>query len=772
MKKILIGLAGLIILTGLMIAGYAAFLFKTLPNPEIFDERQIAQSTKIYDRTGEILLYELYGEQKRTVVPFDRIPELVKKATLAIEDQNFYKHGGVDWRAVFRATLANLRSGRVVQGGSTITQQLAKNVFLKPERTLVRKIKELVLAWRLEQKYNKDEILELYLNQIPYGSNAYGIEAAAQTYFNKSARDLEPQEIALLVSLPKAPSYYSPWGAHRDELLTRKDFVLDQLQLAADKDKEIPLAPPAVRIKAPHFVIAVQDYLINQYGEDYVRGAGLKVTTTLDWPLQELAEKVAADGASRNTELYQGTNAALVAEDGKTGQVLAMVGSRNYFDTEIDGNFNVATQGLRQPGSAIKPFAYLTAFSKGYTPETVLFDLETEFDTTEKPEKSYKPQNFDEKFRGPVTMRQGLAQSINIPSVKTLYLAGLDETLAAVKKMGITTLTEKSRYGLSLALGGGEVKLAELVSAYSIFSQDGVRRRQSIILQVMDSQGKIIEEFKDQPEPVVEPQLVRLINDILSDTQARSPLFQNSLALTIFPNQEVALKTGTTDDYRDAWAIGYTPSLVAGVWAGNNDNAPMQRRGGSILAAVPIWSAFMNEVLKNYSQETFLRPEIILTDKPALNGQYLVNNEIHEILYHVSKNNPQGAAPADPKKDPQFENWEKPVLEWARENAGLISPTGPGGPISIEIVSPQSGQFLVSGNLNIDTIIKTQNELIKMEIYLNNQLIEQKSSGLGREVHYQNTIAAPLENQNKLLIKAFDSSNNSQTKEVIFFFRS
>ena len=755
-----------------MIAGYAAFLFKTLPNPEIFDERQIAQSTKIYDRTGEILLYELYGEQKRTVVPFDRIPELVKKATLAIEDQNFYKHGGVDWRAVFRATLANLRSGRVVQGGSTITQQLAKNVFLKPERTLVRKIKELVLAWRLEQKYNKDEILELYLNQIPYGSNAYGIEAAAQTYFNKSARDLEPQEIALLVSLPKAPSYYSPWGAHRDELLTRKDFVLDQLQLAADKDKEIPLAPPAVRIKAPHFVIAVQDYLINQYGEDYVRGAGLKVTTTLDWPLQELAEKVAADGASRNTELYQGTNAALVAEDGKTGQVLAMVGSRNYFDTEIDGNFNVATQGLRQPGSAIKPFAYLTAFSKGYTPETVLFDLETEFDTTEKPEKSYKPQNFDEKFRGPVTMRQGLAQSINIPSVKTLYLAGLDETLAAVKKMGITTLTEKSRYGLSLALGGGEVKLAELVSAYSIFSQDGVRRRQSIILQVMDSQGKIIEEFKDQPEPVVEPQLVRLINDILSDTQARSPLFQNSLALTIFPNQEVALKTGTTDDYRDAWAIGYTPSLVAGVWAGNNDNAPMQRRGGSILAAVPIWSAFMNEVLKNYSQETFLRPEIILTDKPALNGQYLVNNEIHEILYHVSKNNPQGAAPADPKKDPQFENWEKPVLEWARENAGLISPTGPGGPISIEIVSPQSGQFLVSGNLNIDTIIKTQNELIKMEIYLNNQLIEQKSSGLGREVHYQNTIAAPLENQNKLLIKAFDSSNNSQTKEVIFFFRS
>ena len=265
MKKILIGLAGLIILTGLMIAGYAAFLFKTLPNPEIFDERQIAQSTKIYDRTGEILLYELYGEQKRTVVPFDRIPELVKKATLAIEDQNFYKHGGVDWRAVFRATLANLRSGRVVQGGSTITQQLAKNVFLKPERTLVRKIKELVLAWRLEQKYNKDEILELYLNQIPYGSNAYGIEAAAQTYFNKSARDLEPQEIALLVSLPKAPSYYSPWGAHRDELLTRKDFVLDQLQLAADKDKEIPLAPPAVRIKAPHFVIAVQDYLINQY---------------------------------------------------------------------------------------------------------------------------------------------------------------------------------------------------------------------------------------------------------------------------------------------------------------------------------------------------------------------------------------------------------------------------------------------------------------------------------------------------------------------------
>ena len=768
-KKFFFGLIGL---AALALIGYAAYLFRALPDPALFDQRQVAQSTKIYDRSGRVLLYELYGEQKRTVVPLTEIPQLVKQATLAIEDQNFYQHRGFDWRAFFRAAWANLQAGRVVQGGSTITQQLAKNVFLKSERTLTRKIKELILALRLEQKYNKEEILALYLNQIPYGANAYGIEAASQTYFNKNAQELSGAEIAILVSLPRAPSYYSPWGAHKQELLARKDYVLEQLGLPEEKIKEIKFAAPAVGIKAPHFVIAVQDYLINKYGEEFVRGAGLKVTTTLDWQLQQLAEKAVAEGAKRNQELYKGSNAALVAQAAATGEVLALVGSRNYFDEEIDGNFNVATQGLRQPGSAIKPFAYLTAFAKGFTPDTILFDLETEFDTTEKPEKSYKPQNFDEKFRGPVTMRQALAQSINIPSVKTLYLAGLDATLANAGKMGLTTLKEGGRYGLSLALGGGEVKLIDLVNAYSVLAQDGVRHQQTLVLKIVDAQDRVLEEYQNEPEPLIAPQLVRLINDILTDAEARRPLFQNSFNLTVFPGYEVALKTGTTDDFRDAWAINYTPSLVVGVWAGNNDNSPMQKQAGSILAAVPIGHAFLKETLSLFPPEDFPRPQPIFTEKPVLNNQLVINNEIHTLLYYIDKKDPLGPAPIDPKNDSQFENWEGPVRQWVEKNMTLVSAAGPAASIIIEIFSPENGQFLLDKQLPIKVAVKSNKDLFRFELYLNNQLLEQQPLSGVKEFTYQNTLTLPLTTQNKLLIRAADGGNNWQTKEVIFFLKS
>ena len=766
MSRIIGGFLGLMGLVALIYAGY---LFQTLPDPELFDARQVSQSTKIYDRSGQTLLYELYGEQKRTIIPFREIPELVKKATLIIEDQNFYSHGGVDWRSILRALITNLRYRRVVQGGSTITQQLAKNVFLKPERTVARKIKELVLALRLEKKYTKDEVLTIYLNQIPYGSNAYGIEAAAQTYFNKSARDLEPAEVAVLVSLPKAPSYYSPWGPHKKELLARRDYVLEQLGLIEENKKELRLAPPAVGIKAPHFVLAVQDYLIEKYGEELVRAAGLKVITSLDWSLQQLAEKVVVEGAVRNEKLYQGKNAALVAQDGKTGQVLALVGSRDYFDTANEGNFNVATQGLRQPGSAIKPFAYLTAFNKGFTPDTALFDLETEFDTTGDPEKSYKPHNFDDKFRGPVTMRQALAQSINVPSVKTLYLAGLEATLAHAKKMGITTLTEKSRYGLSLALGGGEVKLIDLVNAYSVFSQDGVKHRQVFILKVEDAQGKILEEYKDQTERVIEPQFIRLINDILTDQEARRALFQNSWSLTVFPEHEVALKTGTSDDFRDAWALGYTPALVVGVWAGNNDNAPMQKQAGSILAAVPIWHAFLNEALKNYTPEKFPAAQPIFTDKAVLQGQYLINNEVHEILFYVDKKDPQGPTPLNPNNDSQFDNWEKPVWQWAEQNLGQLIVPDLAGAITIRVVSPQNGVFIDNNNLVVAAEIKSSKPLIKIELHLNDRLLDQKITGLTGEINYQNTFIIVPEIQNKLVFRVWDGANNQARKEVLFF---
>lgn len=676
-----------------------------MPSPEQFLGRHIVQSTKIYDRTGSVLLYEIHGEEKRTVVPFEKIPQRVKEATIAVEDQGFYQHQAFDWRAMVRALAINLVKGRVVQGGSTITQQLAKNAFLTPERTINRKTKELILAYQIEKRYSKDEILNLYLNTVPYGAGAYGIEAASQTYFSKSAEALSLAESAILASLPKAPSYYSPWGSHREELGQRKNYALEQMFKmgfidAEEKERSqksaIKFAEQKIgSIKAPHFSMMVKDYLVDKYGEEEIEKGGLRVITALDWPLQEIAEKAIKEGSQRNSDLYQGRNAALVAQDAKTGQILAMVGSKSYFGEpepagcepgktcQFEGNFNVAAQGLRQPGSAIKPFAYITAFKKGYSPETVVFDAPTEFSArrdvcpiininfSDKNPLCFHPENFDQKFRGPVNLRNALAQSINVPSVKTLYLATLNNTLETARDFGITTLTDPGRYGLSLVLGGGEVKLIDLVGAYSVFAQEGVKHRQSMILRVENSEGVVLEKYLDNAVQVIDPQYARLINNILSDIEARAPLFQNSLSLTAFPDREVALKTGTTNDYRDAWTIGYAPSLVIGVWAGNNNNAPMQKQGGSILAAVPIWNEFMRQALNNQPAEFFNKPEPVpFTDKPMLSGSYLINNAVHSILYYVDANAPTGPAPINPENDPQFKNWEEPVRIWWNQQPG------------------------------------------------------------------------------------------------------
>ena len=669
---------------------------RELPDPKQFiSSHQIAQSSKIYDRTGQVLLYEIYGQEKRTIIPFDQIPDYAKKSTIAIEDQNFYGHSAFDWRAITRAFLVNIMKGRVVQGGSTITQQLAKNAFLGPARTFERKIKELILSSWIEKRYSKDEILELYLNQIPYGSNAYGIEAASQVYFNKSAKDLSLAEAALLASLPKAPTYYSPWGAHVQELEQRKNYVLEQMfnlgfidkeELERAKNFTLKFAEQNLgTIKAPHFVMMVRDYLIDKYGEDFLKNNGLKITTALDWNMQQIAENVVKEGAERNEKLYQGKNAALVAQNPKTGEILALIGSKDYFDSKNEGNFNVAAQGLRQPGSAFKPFAYLTVFKKGYSPETIVFDLATEFvpNNPDCPEivnflndskDCYHPENFDQKFKGPITLRNALAQSINIPAVKILYLAGLENTISTAKDLGITTLIDPSRYGLSLVLGGGEVKLIDMVNAYAAFAAEGVKHNQKIILKIEDSSGNVIESTADQATQAVEPHYVQLLNDVLSDENARRPLYQNSFNLTVFDDYQVALKTGTTNDYRDAWTIGYTPFLAVGVWAGNNHQEPMQKNAGSILAALPIWNTFMNKILKNYAPETFNKPPTQdIIEKPMLSGNYVnLDGGIHNILYYADKNDPLGQSPQNPENDAQFKNWEAPVQIWTRQNP--ISP--------------------------------------------------------------------------------------------------
>lgn len=783
-RSVLTGL-GLIVLAGFVML---FLLIKDLPSPELLGSRQIPESTKIYDKTGKVLLYEVYDEERRTIISFDEIPQHVKNATIAIEDKDFYTHPAFDLKSFIRAAIANVISGWGSQGGSTITQQLAKNAFLSREKTITRKIKELILAFRLEKKFTKDEILYLYLNQIPYGSNAYGIEAASQIYFQKPARDLTLAESALLVSLPQAPTYYSPWGKNLPDLLNRKNLVLRLMeelgyitaaQRSAAEQEELAFERPDSSIRAPHFSIAVKDYLDATYGEEFVRNAGLRVITTLDWDLQQAAEKAVSDGAKRNEELYKGTNAALVAQDTKTGQILAMVGSRGYFETEYEGSFNVATQGLRQPGSAMKPFAYLTAFEKGYPSDTVLFDLKTEFDTTDIPENSYQPENFDHIFRGPISLRNALAQSINVPAVKVAYLAGVDTLLKKMKSLGVDTLTERSRYGLSLVLGGGEVRLIELLGAYATLATEGVRHDQTMILSVTDKDGKVLESYRDNATDVIEPQYARMVNDILADQEARAPLFSGSFGLTVFPGYDVAMKTGTTNDYRDAWTFGYTPTLAVGVWAGNNNNQPMERQGGSILAAVPIWNAFLVEALKKQPRETFTSPDPITSDKPMLNSRLTEDEDgqggVHSILYYVNKNDPLGPKPARPENDPQFENWEGPVLAWAATNGIDTSvsegdlPDGDQPPRdgALDIIEPLAGarartQFDVHAIINL-----TDRNIAKVQLYFNDELVDQKTSNYGLSLDYRATVRPRLiQKQNYLKLVVTDDVGGVTTREI------
>ena len=618
----------------------AVFVFvyyaKDLPRPEKFTEKRQIESTKIYDRTGEILLYEIYGEEKRTIVPLETIPDYLKKAVIATEDNNFYTHRGIDLKAITRAILADFKIKSAAQGASTISQQLIRSSFLSREKTVERKTREIILTLELERRYSKDQILYWYLNQIPFGQNAYGVEEASQTYFKKHISEITLAEAALLTALIRSPSYLSPYGENQEELINRKNFVLDRManlgfisqETAKEaKKEELVFVKPLQSIKAPHFVLYVKDYLETKYGED-LKEKGLKVYTTLDWKFQEIAEAAVQEGVKRN-ETYHAYNGALVALDPKTGEILSMVGSADWFgesypegcdltpevDCLFDPMVNVATYKIgRQPGSAFKPFVYATAFQKGYDDKYIVVDEETNFGIWGG--KPYIPQNYDGKFRGPVTLREALAQSLNVPSVKVLdFLAGLPDSIETAKNMGITTLDKPpSFYGLAKVLGGGEVKLLDMVSAYGVFATEGQRIPPTAVLKIEDSQGNIIEQNKKTPIRVLDIETCRLMSDILSDNEARSPIFGLNSSLHI-EGYQVAAKTGTTQYYKDGWTIGYTPSIVVGVWVGNSDNSPM----GKIPAAssgAPIWKNFMLQVLPNYPRENFVKPTISPTPTP------------------------------------------------------------------------------------------------------------------------------------------------------------
>jgi len=672
------------LLTFLFCSLFVLFLFfyygKELPRPEKFTEKQLFEPTKIFDRTGKILLYQIYGEEKREVVPLEKIPRDLQQAVIVAEDTNFYSHFGLDLKGIIRAILADLKLGNRSQGGSTITQQLIRSSFLTNEKTIERKIKEVILTLELERRASKDQILEFYLNQVPFGSNCYGVQSASKTYFKKDISEITLPEAAILASLIQAPSYLSPYGENTEDLLNRKNYVIDRLEKTDYLEKEeadslknvvVNFAPleEVNTFKAPFFVLEVKNYLFKNYGENYLKQNGLKVYTTLDWDLQSAAEQTINKNEGRN-ESSNAFNSSLVAIDPNNGQILAMVGSKNYFGKafpegcDVDRNeclfspqFNVAVLGKRQPGSALKPFIYSTAFSMGFTPKTVLWDVETNFGLGIE---DYIPKNYDQKFRGPVSLKQALSQSLNIPSVKLLYLVGIEESLNIAKKFGITTLTESPLYyGLPLVLGGGEITLLEMTSAYGIFATEGEKTDPSYILKIENNDGEIIQEFKKEPKKVLETQSCRIINDILSDNLSRAPTFGLFSSL-YFPNYQVAAKTGTTQNLSDAWTFGYTPSITVGVWVGNNNNNPTLQPG--VVLAGPIFHQFIEKALEKYPPQNFISPEEVETEKPILNGE--IKEPYHSILYYIKKEDPLGNYNLIPEDDPQFLRWEKGIKEY------------------------------------------------------------------------------------------------------------
>ena len=605
------------------------YYIKDFPRPEIFTERQLAQSTKIYDKTGEVLLYEIYGEEKRTWVPLESMPDNLKKAVIAVEDSNFYNHFGVDLRGIVRAILTDLKIGSLVHGGSTIPQQLIRSTFLTLEKTAERKIREIILSLELNRRYSKDKILEWYLNQVPFGQNAYGVEAASQTYFRKSVSEISLAESVVLTSLIQAPYRLSPYGENKEDLLNRKNYALDRMvqeqflskEVAEEaKKEEIAFVEKPVQIKAPYFTLWVKQQLEEKYGEDFLRIKGLKIYTSLDWEIQEIAEKVTKEGVERN-KAYNAHNAGLVAINPKNGEILAMtVGIGDYYASSspkdcisgqtclFDPKFNVVvgtkSNPGRQPGSAFKPFVYATAFRRGYDDKDTVIDELTNFGVWG--DKEYIPQNYDGLFRGEVTLRTSLAQSLNIPSVKVLLnLASLSESIKTAERLGINTL--KPPFGPSIVLGGWEVRLLEITSAYGVFANDGLRTPYVSILKIEDSNGVIIEKNKRDSIRVLDDEVARLINNILSDNEARTPMFGPSSSL-YFKDYQVAAKTGTTQNYRDAWTVGYSPTIATGVWVGNNNNKSMAEEPGVVLAG-SIFHNFMEGALLFFPKEDFKPPK-------------------------------------------------------------------------------------------------------------------------------------------------------------------
>ena len=806
------------LVSGLLFGTIAiAFYSRQLPSPTKLISRDVELSTKIYDRNGE-LLYGVHGEKDRVLVKLEDIPLFLRQATIAMEDKHFYQHKGFDVEGYLRS-LKFILTGQGLAGGSTLTQQLIKNALLTPERTLTRKIKEFILALQIERRYSKDEILQMYLNEVPYGGQAFGIEAASQMYFGKHTKDLTLAEATMLAGLPGAPTRYSPYNDpeaakwRQEQVLRRmvEDGYLTKEEADVAAAEELNYKPLGANIRAAHFVMYVRQILEERYSSSLVQEGGLKVTTTLDVKMQEQAEHIVYEEVNKAAGLLVG-NGALLAMDPKTDQILVMVGSKDYFDVTTDGNVNVTIRD-RQPGSSIKPVTYVTAFKQGYTPAALVMDVKTTFPGGEGL-PDYKPENYDGKFRGPIQFRYALGNSINVAAVKVLKLVGIPAMLETAHAMGITTLNEPERYGLSLTLGGGEVKLLDMCTVYSTFATGGVRHDPVAILKVEDKDGRVLEEWHPtEGQRVLTLEHAYLISEILSDNNARVEAFGEWSPLRI-PNYQVAVKTGTTDDKKDNWTIGYTPSLTVGVWVGNNDNTPMHPRLASgITGAAPIWSRAMKEFLPKFPKENFSRPEGIVTatvDKlsgllpgegtEATREEIFVKgtvptqkDNLHQVLEICTTDGKlatdacERAGKVEKRSfivlKEQLPEWQEFLDKWVQEvypdNPQYHPPTekstayfGPSGDPSlnevplVEIHSPGNNEN-VAQDFEVKTSVWSPYDVVKVEFYIDGAMVGSPLTTLV-ERPYKKTLhlSEGMSGEHKLMVKGYDSAGNVGEVEI------
>lgn len=781
-----------------------------LPSPDKVVRRE-GFSTQILDRNGKTL-YDIYANQRRNPVQLSDIPDYLKQATVATEDKNFYSHQGFDPTGMLRGVLMVFTTGRA-QGGSTITQQLVKNVLLTPERSVFRKIKEFILAVQIERKYSKDQILQMYLNEAPYGGTAWGVEAASEMYFNKKVNDLDLVESAILAGMPQAPSLYSPYSSDPKAYIDRTKHVLKRMRedgyITADQEKQADGQLPDVvfqkrgaDFKAPHFVQYVQKILEDRYGQAAVESGGLKVTTTLDLDLQDKAQDIVREEIDKVESLHI-TNGAAVVIDPETGEILAMVGSKGFNDPNIDGQVNV-TMSLRQPGSSIKPITYVTAFKKGYTPATLLMDVPTEFPggTGNPP---YKPVDYDGKYRGPMQVRYALANSINVAAVKMLAKVGIRDTLQTAYDMGITSLEPTkdnlNRLGLSLTLGGGEVRLTELTGAYGAFMNEGHAIEPTAILKVEDANGKVLEEnHPEKGRQVITPQQAFLIDSILSDNSARAEIFGTNSLLNI-PGYNVAVKTGTTNDKRDNWTVGGNDNAVVGVWVGNNDNSPMLQVASGITGASPIWRRIVLAALADKPKKTFDPPKgIVQVDVDQLSGyrahdgfpsrpEYFIqgteptgDDPVHQLL-KVCKSDGQLAAPSDiaagnydqkeyyvfkvddPVSTDGVNRWQEGIDAWlaTQPDPRYHPPTsycGDRNPVNVEFSNPTDRTSNLPNNFTIKVSADSTSDIVQIELEIDGV---KKRTFTGPPFEYEANLSDGV---HTLRAKAKDSNGNESDRQI------